>query len=112
MFCRVIPRSPTGRTNMSYSNSRDYDRATAKRAEWSSWGSRPDTEKEVADKALKLTDCLAFLADVRSGIPADDALDAHPAAQHAYDQEDWSTADTGDIELAEKNCRELFAVRL
>lgn len=94
----------------SYSNSRDYSKATEKRAEWSSWGNRPDTDKEIAAKTAALEINLAHIAARRNGTSRDDALDLYPEADVAYDMGS-DDDDAGMLDLIEKQCRDRFSIR-
>jgi len=101
---------------MIYSNSRDYDKAAAKRAEWQSYGSqveavRVDTPRAAAEKEAKLAACLAYLAARRGGMCIDDAIDAaDECAARDMDVDGYETVD-GMFDLIEKQCREKFAVK-
>ena len=96
---------------MAYSNSRDMSKVAQKRTEWASWGSRPDTEIEIAEKAAKLEINLDYIAALRSGVSRDDARDLCPCAHAAYDM-GTDEDDSEMIDLIEKQCREKFAARV
>lgn len=95
---------------MTYSSSRDYSKAAEKRAEWSSWGGRPDTEKEIAEKTAALEANLGYINARRDGVSRDDALDLFPYADDAYDMGS-DDDDSEMLDLIEKQLRDKFAIR-